>query len=113
LENNISSFESFYGNQYSGRRLLWQWNLTRGEIRMNHLDRNYELQVSLYQMIILILFNQDVPLSISDIVNQSGLSLTDTMRSLKPLVDMHVLEILDAQPLSQTSDIKVNPSFTR
>lgn len=113
MENNISSFESFYGNQYSGRRLLWQWNLTRGEIRMNHLDRNYELQASLYQMIILILFNQNVPLSISDIVNQSGLSLADTMRSLKPLVDMRVLETLDAEPLLQTSDIKVNTSFTR
>lgn len=80
---------------------------------MNHLDRNYELQASLYQMIILILFNQNVPLSISDIVNQSGLSLADTMRSLKPLVDMRVLETLDAEPLLQTSDIKVNTSFTR
>ncbi|CAO3629909.1 unnamed protein product [Mucor fragilis] len=113
LENNITSFENFYGNQYSGRRLLWQWNLTRGEIRINHLDKNYELQVSLYQMIILLLFNQGVSLPVNDIVNQSGLSASDTMKSLKPLVDMQILTISNQQDLlSQTSEIRVNGSFT-
>ncbi|KAI7879830.1 Cullin [Mucor mucedo] len=112
LENNISSFETFYGNQYNGRRLLWQWNLTRGEIRINHLDRNYELQVSLYQMLILILFNEGTSLAVNDIILQSGLTEADTTRSLKPLIDMHILETVNGEPLSQTSEIKVNTSFT-
>lgn len=94
--------------------MLWQWNLTRGEIRMNHLDKNYELQVSLYQMIILLLFNQGISLPVYDIVNQSGLSLTDTMKSLKPLMDMQILESINQEgALSQTSEIKINGSFTR
>ncbi|KAI9476498.1 MAG: Cullin [Benjaminiella poitrasii] len=112
LENNISSFEKFYGNQYNGRRLLWQWNLTRGEIRMNHFDKNYELQVSLYQMIILLLFNQDGAISLTDITTQSGLTMADTIRSIKPLVNMHILEKLDEQALSKVSEIKANSSFT-
>lgn len=113
LENNITSFETFYGNQYNGRRLLWQWNLTRGEIRINHLDRNYELQVSLYQSIILLLFNQGVPhIHINDIVLQSGLTEADTMKSLKPLVDVQVLKTVNGEPLSKNSDIMVNTSFT-
>lgn len=113
MENNITSFEAFYGNQYSGRRLLWQWNLTRGEIRMNYLDKNYELQVSLYQMIILMLFNQGTSLTVNDIINQSGLTSNDTMRSLKPLIDMHILETADESNLSPSSELQVNTNFTR
>ncbi|KAI8353356.1 Cullin [Blakeslea trispora] len=114
LENCISSFESFYANQYNGRRLLWQWNLARGEVRINHLDKNYELQVSLYQMIILLLFNRRTVdcVPISEIVVESGLSSQDIMRSLKPLVDMQVLQTIDGEPLSQSSQIEINGSFT-
>ncbi|KAI8642535.1 Cullin [Parasitella parasitica] len=113
LENNITAFEDFYGHQYNGRRLLWQWNLTRGEIRINYLDKNYELQVSLYQMVILLLFNQGVSLPVTEIVNQSGLSLADTMKSLKPLIDTQVLEISNQQgAFSSSSELNINGSFT-
>lgn len=54
-----------------------------GEIRLNYLDRNYELQVGLYQMIILLLFNNDVSINVSEIIEQSGLSESDVIRSLK------------------------------
>lgn len=65
-------------------------------------------------MIILLLFNQGVPLPVNEIVNQSGLSLIDTMKSLKPLVDMQVLEISNQRDtLSESTEIKVNGSFTR
>ncbi|OBZ86289.1 Cullin-2 [Choanephora cucurbitarum] len=113
LENCISSFESFYANQYNGRRLLWQWNLARGEVRINRLDKNYELQVSLYQMIILLLFNRHAAdgVSMNDIIAESGLSFQDTMRSLKPLVDMQIFQTLDDGPLSQSSLIQFNSSF--
>lgn len=80
---------------------------------MNHFDRNYELQVSLYQMIILILFNQGGPLLVSDIILQSGLTEPDTMKSLKPLIDVHVLETVRGDSLSLTCEIKVNTAFTR
>jgi hypothetical protein len=80
---------------------------------VNRLDRNYELQVSLYQMIILILFNQGVPLQVNDIILQSGLNLADTMKSLKPLIDIHVLETVNGESLSQSSEIQVNTSFAR
>lgn len=64
-------------------------------------------------MIILILFNGGIPLAVNDIILQSGLTEADTMRSLKPLIDMHILDIVNGETLSQTSEIKVNTSFTR
>lgn len=66
-------------------------------------------------MIILILFNQVsvAHLSVSEIMLQSGLTLADTTKSLKPLVDIRVLETVDGKSLSQSSEIQVNTSFTR
>lgn len=64
-------------------------------------------------MIILILFNQGVPITVNDIITQSGLTEADTMRSLNPLVDVQVLETVGGEPLSQSSQVKVNTSFTR
>lgn len=64
-------------------------------------------------MLILILFNEGTSLAVNDIILQSGLTEADTTRSLKPLIDMHILETVNGEPLSQTSEIKVNTSFTR
>lgn len=64
-------------------------------------------------MIILILFNQGIPLLVNDIILQSGLTEADTMKSLKPLIDVHVLETVNGDNLSLTSEIRVNTSFTR
>ncbi|KAG1175897.1 hypothetical protein G6F70_001922 [Rhizopus microsporus] len=110
LENNITWFENFYNSHYSGRKLLWQWNLTRGEVRVNHCDKNYELQVSLHQMILLLLFNEHECMTLKDIMNRSGLNLGDTMRSLRPLIEIRLLDAEDK--LDEDSEIKVNASFT-
>ncbi|KAI8089896.1 Cullin [Halteromyces radiatus] len=110
FEKGITLFENFYGKHHNGRRLLWQWNLARGDVRMNHLDRNYELQVGLYQMMILLLFNNAFSLTVNDIIEQSGLSQADVTRSLKPLIDLQVLLCNDA--LQETSEIRLNTQFT-
>lgn len=54
-----------------------------GDVRMNHMDKNYELQVGLYQMMVLLLFNKATSLSIAEITEGSGLPLADVKRSLK------------------------------
>ncbi|KAI8074434.1 Cullin [Gongronella butleri] len=111
MEKGITLFESFYGNHHNGRRLLWQWNLARGDVRLNYLDRVYELQVGLYQMILLLLFNQALEMPITDLVTQSGLSEGDVLRSLRPLIDVQVLTCANG-PLTAQSTVQVNTSFT-
>ncbi|OAD77735.1 Cullin [Phycomyces blakesleeanus NRRL 1555(-)] len=111
LEENVTLFEDFYGKHHNGRRLLWQWNLARGEMRLNYLDRHYELQVGLYQIVILLLFNSVTEMSIADLLVHSGLSLPDTLRSIKPLVDIHILES-NASSLNKSSVVKINMKFS-
>ncbi|KAI9280473.1 Cullin [Sporodiniella umbellata] len=110
LENNITWFESFYGKLYNGRKLLWQWNLTRGEIRVNYFDKSYELQVSMYQMIMLLLFNDSQKMTIQDIMNRSGLSMTETVRNLRPLIELCLLT--SSEELNASSNIEINSEFS-
>lgn len=79
----MTLFETFYGQHYSGRKLLWQWNLARGDLRLTYLDRPYEIQVGLYQMVVLLLFNTTTALAVRDIIDQSGLTEADVVRSIK------------------------------
>ncbi|CAO3682770.1 unnamed protein product [Rhizopus stolonifer] len=110
LENNVTWFENFYGKLYNGRKLLWQWNLTRGEIRVNHCDKNYELQVSMYQMILLLLFNYCERMTVQDIMNRSGLSLVEVMRNLRPLVELRLLTV--EGELNEASVVEINTEFS-
>ncbi|CAO3599502.1 unnamed protein product [Absidia cylindrospora] len=112
FEKGITTFESFYGKHHNGRRLLWQWNLARGDLRMNHMDKNYELQVGLYQMMVLLLFNKATLLSVAEITEESGLPLADVKRSLKPLIDIQVLLCEGGGGMNDTSEIRLNNSFT-
>ena len=54
-------FQHFYFDKHNGRKLTWLWQLCKGEIRANYVKMNvktpYTFQVSMYQMAILLLFN--------------------------------------------------------
>ncbi|KAI8137354.1 Cullin [Fennellomyces sp. T-0311] len=111
LEKSVSYFEAFYGQHHSGRKLLWQWNLARGELRLTYLDRPYEIQMGLFQMVLLLLFNVATTLTIAEMTDQSGLSELDTLRSIKPLVDLRLLEAED-RAFNSSTRISLNFSFT-
>ncbi|ORX96190.1 Cullin-domain-containing protein [Basidiobolus meristosporus CBS 931.73] len=51
------TFENFYLGRHSGRRLTWQTNLGSADIRAQFKTKKHELNVSTYQMVILMLFN--------------------------------------------------------
>jgi hypothetical protein len=96
---------------------------------MNHMDRVYELQVGLYQMMILLLFNKTLCLTVIEMIEESGLTQQDVIRSLKvndyfffppllcspllkPLIDLEVL-LCDDRTLQDSSKVNVNTGFTR
>ncbi|KAI7848482.1 Cullin [Circinella umbellata] len=111
LEKSVTYFESFYGEHHSGRKLLWQWNLARGELRLTYLDRPYEIQMGLFQMVLLLLFNSQITLSVSELSSQSGLAELDTLRSIKPLIDLKLLEASSTNYNSSTQ-LSLNMAFT-
>ncbi|KAK7752664.1 ubiquitin ligase (cullin) of SCF [Diatrype stigma] len=52
-------FYRFYNIKHQGRKLTWLWQLCRGELRPTYCKRPHVFHVSLYQMAVLLLFNNN------------------------------------------------------
>jgi DNA-binding MarR family transcriptional regulator len=54
-----------------------------GEVKITYLDKPYELSVSLHQMTLILLFNTVNSLTIKEMAVQTGLTISDILRSVK------------------------------
>lgn len=74
----LENFKSFYDGKYGGRTLQWQHSLDQCTLKANFPKGKKELSVSLFQTLILLLFNgleEDHQLSFSEIVELTRLSM--------------------------------------
>jgi len=60
-------FKSFYFTIHQGRRLAWQTNMGNADVKATFRASRHELNVSTYQMCILMLFNKSTKLSLDEI----------------------------------------------
>ncbi|KAK4541634.1 hypothetical protein LTR36_007778 [Oleoguttula mirabilis] len=87
-------FQNFYTHKHGGRKLTWLWHLCKGEIRTNFAKMNkvpYTLQVSTYQMAILLLFNDSDTVSYDDMANTTMLQKETLDPSLGIILKAKVL----------------------
>ncbi|KAJ6333277.1 hypothetical protein OIU77_009192 [Salix suchowensis] len=66
-------FKEFYLSKYSGRRLMWQNSLGHCVLKAEFPKGRKELAVSLFQTIVLMLFNDAQKLSLQDIKDSTGI----------------------------------------
>ncbi|KAL9648880.1 hypothetical protein ABK040_003810 [Willaertia magna] len=59
LQKRMDDFTKFYHELHTGRNLQWLHYLSRGILRVNYCNKNYEFTVSLQQCILLLLYNND------------------------------------------------------
>jgi cullin 1 len=75
LQKCIHLFEQFYQRQHSGRKLDWLHSLSRGEIKATFADQAiYHFQVSTYQMIVLIQYNEHSVFTLQELMQRTQLS---------------------------------------
>ncbi|KAH7927936.1 Cullin-domain-containing protein [Leucogyrophana mollusca] len=60
LIRSCKSFEQFYLNRHSGRRLTWQLSLGNADVRVQFKAKKNDLNVSTFALVILLLF-EDLP----------------------------------------------------
>jgi len=96
--------KKFYQAQYSGRKLNWLHQLSKGELKTKYLPVNkagYILQASTYQMGILLQFNNEEEMSAEEI--QIATQLTDS--ALKStLLSLVQAKILNMNPSEEEID---------
>eukprot|EP00761_Pharyngomonas_kirbyi_P012841 gb/GECH01012868.1/.p1 GENE.gb/GECH01012868.1/~~gb/GECH01012868.1/.p1 ORF type:complete len:748 (+),score=100.20 gb/GECH01012868.1/:1-2244(+) len=78
-------FRRFYTNTHSGRQISWQYNMGTADVRANGFQKPYELNVSTYQMIILLAFNNSPSITYGELLNTTQIPVNDMKRSLLSL----------------------------
>jgi hypothetical protein len=89
-------FGRFYKNKHEGRKLTWLWQLCKGEVKANYVKSAkmpYTFQVSIYQMAILLLFNEKDKNTYEEIASTTQLNSEALDPSLGILLKAKVLNL--------------------
>ncbi|XP_074568114.1 cullin-4-like [Curcuma longa] len=78
-------FKEFYLSKYHGRRLMWQNSLGHCVLKAEFPKGKKELSVSLFQAVVLMLFNDTQKLNFQDIKDATGIEDKELRRTLQSL----------------------------
>lgn len=85
LSDLHNTFKDFYVGKHSRRKLTWQYSNASTTVRARFPTADKLLSLSLYQTVVLLLFNDADELSMEDISSATGLVDTDLHRTLLSL----------------------------
>ncbi|XP_055803011.1 cullin-4-like [Solanum dulcamara] len=108
-------FKEFYLSKYSGRRLMWQNSLGHCVLKAEFPKGKKELAVSLFQAVVLMLFNDAEKLSFQDILEATRIEDKELRRTLQSLAcgKVRVLQKIPKGRDVEDDDIFVfNDQFT-
>ncbi|CAI9096621.1 OLC1v1032812C1 [Oldenlandia corymbosa var. corymbosa] len=110
-------FRSYYLGTHTGRRLSWQTNMGTADIKaVFGKAQKHELNVSTYQMCVLMLFNTADRLSYKEIEQATGIPSSELKRCLQSLACVKGKNVLRKEPMSkdigEEDAFFVNDKFT-
>lgn len=98
VERCCEDFRSYYLSTYSGRKLAWQTNMGNADLRVDFGSKRHELNVSTYQMCILMLYNGADSLSYKEIAEATEIPAAELKRSLQSLALIKGKNVLRKEP---------------
>ena len=104
-------FQRYYQSKHSGRKLTWLWNYSKNELRTNYLNQKYILMTSSYQMAVLLQYNQNDTMSLTELVTATSISKDQLKQVLQTLVKPKILindetDQYDLNPSKQTDTMR-------
>ncbi|XP_065048598.1 cullin-3B-like [Musa acuminata AAA Group] len=103
-------FRTYYLGTHTGRRLTWQTNMGTADIKATFgKGQKHELNVSTYQMCILMLFNSADQLTYREIEQATEIPAPDLKRCLQSLACVKGKNVLRKEPMSK--DIAEDDAF--
>ncbi|CAK9293703.1 unnamed protein product [Gordionus sp. m RMFG-2023] len=111
------SFQKFYLNKHTGRKLRWQSTLGHCVLKASFENGSVkkELQVSLFQALCLLLFNQQDQLTFDEIKIATSIEIQELRRTLQSLAcgKARVLKkIPQGKDVEETDVFAYNPKFS-
>eukprot|EP01088_Endostelium_zonatum_P006174 TRINITY_DN1827_c0_g4_i1.p1 TRINITY_DN1827_c0_g4~~TRINITY_DN1827_c0_g4_i1.p1 ORF type:complete len:733 (-),score=139.94 TRINITY_DN1827_c0_g4_i1:78-2276(-) len=114
LSNCCEVFKKFYLDVNQGRRLTWQTNMGTGDVKAYYASKNHEFNVSTYQIVILLLFNERKEMTLKEIQEATAIPEADLKRNLLAL-SMGRFKVLNqdekTQNVSMTTKFAYNAAF--
>ena len=100
ISADCERFSVYYKAKHEGRKLTWLWQLCKGEIKANYIrgaKMPYTFQVSIYQMAVLLLFNDTDKCTYEEIATTTQLNPDPLDPSLGILIKAKVLTMEGAK----------------
>lgn len=97
LERSVQRFNNFYADVHSGRKLIWLYNMCKGEIKANCFNSKYILQASTFQMAVLLQFNEQENLTVQQLSDNTGIALENLIQVLQVILKLKLLTCEDDQ----------------
>lgn len=91
LMKTWEQLQTFYTSKHPRRKLQWLFHLSKGEIQTFYLKTKYILQVSTYQMGILLQYNDDTIFTFNQLLSRTGLTRECLSNNLTLLVKFKIL----------------------
>ncbi|CEJ84164.1 Putative Cullin family protein [[Torrubiella] hemipterigena] len=110
----IERFTRFYKHKHEGRKLTWLWHLCKGEIKTGYCKSSktpFTFQVSIYQMAILLVFNEKDTHSYDDILTATQLSAEVLDQALAIILKAKVLIVEGGDKPGPGKILKLNYDF--
>ncbi|KAI9336011.1 Cullin [Zopfochytrium polystomum] len=111
LERSAASFTNFYMEKHTGRKLSWLHHLSKADVKTFYLDKRYELNVSTFQLGVLLLFNDSTSMSVNEISAQTRLGDAELKRVLKSLTEAKLLDA-SLPSFDNSTIVSLNTAFT-
>ena len=114
ISADCERFSRFYKNKHEGRKLTWLWQLCKGEVKATYCKNTktpYTFQVSLYQMAILLLFNEKDQQTYDDIASTTQLNSEALDPSLSILCKAKVLVMKPDGKVGSGANFALNYDF--
>jgi cullin-4 len=81
--DSLMEYEDFYKGRHKARKLDWFHSLGTATLAARFPKGEKELSVSLYQAIVLLLFNHDDVISYSELASHTGIGSSSYIRCSK------------------------------
>eukprot|EP01080_Neovahlkampfia_damariscottae_P004140 gene4140-7450_t len=85
LKSCVDSFEKFYSDSYSGRKITWQSTIGVGNVKGIFALGEYDMSCSTYQIMVLTLVNEDPNLTFKKILDSTQVNEKDMKRNIQAL----------------------------
>ena len=103
-------YEKFYAKQFSGRKLTWLHHLSNGDIKLGFLPKTYIINMTTFQMSILLLFEKSDNLSYNELKATTKISDDQFPRHVQSLLEAKLL-VCNTPVSNQSNTYRVSHKY--